>query len=395
MPDADEVVTTATDPQLYQELALVIGIIIISAVAGRLLLFVLSNTVFRLARRATNRVDEIVLHAIRGPIIWGVTLLGIGIAYEAQRILLPDDWDVPMEHFLFIGYAVIAYILLHRLITNLLDWYIHKEAGANEPMLDKELLPFLHRLLTIILLTSTIVLILQDLGKPVGSLIATLGIGSLAVALAAQSTLSDIIAGILILVDRRYRVGDRIELLNDGIIGDVQEIGLRTTHILTLDYRMVIVPNSMIANNMVVNHAYPDGNLRVDLPIGVAYGEDIRHVKAVLLAAIRRIEGVQQVRHPDVVLTDFADSAVNLEMRVWINAFADKPKMIDRINEAAYTALNAAGIEIPFPQRTLWHRVEREAVPALRTVLDGRSSKAETANGDAASDERELERENA
>ncbi|MGH2542060.1 MAG: mechanosensitive ion channel family protein, partial [Ardenticatenaceae bacterium] len=167
------------------------------------------------------------------------------------------------------------------------------------------------------------------------------------------------------------RIGDRLELVGEDIIGDVTDIGLRTTRLLTMDYRTVIVPNSIIANNLIVNQAYPDPTLRVDLPVGIAYGSDVRQAKAILLNAIRHVEGIKWDRQPDVVITSFGDNAINLEMRCWINAFADKPRMVDRVNEAAYNALNEAGIEIPFPQRTLWHRVEPDAVPSLRAALNG------------------------
>jgi small-conductance mechanosensitive channel len=133
----------------------------------------------------------------------------------------------------------------------------------------------------------------------------------------------------------------------------------------------------MIANNIIMNHAYPDANLRVDLPVGIAYGSDIRQAKAVLLSAIRRVEGVHRERQPDVIVTAFGPSSIDLEMRCWINAYADKPRMIDRINEAAYNALNAAGIEIPFPQRTVWHRVEPSAASSLRAALNGEEQQSE------------------
>jgi len=211
--------------------------------------------------------------------------------------------------------------------------------------------------------------VLQYFDLPVGSFIATLGIGSLAIALAAQASLGDFISGFLIMTDRPFRIGDRIELPDSNIVGDVTDIGLRSTRLLAVDRRMVVMPNSLIANNAIINQAYPDPTLRLDLPVGVAYGEDIHRVKAVLLDAVSQVEGVRQGRRHEVVLTAFGASSVDMEVRCWIDAFTDKPLMVDRLNVAIYDALNAAGIEIPFPQRTLWHRVEDEAVQPLRSVL--------------------------
>ena len=102
--------------------------------------------------------------------------------------------------------------------------------------------------------------------------------------------------------------------------------------------------------------------------VGVAYGTDIDEVKQILITALRGIKGVHPNRNADVIFTGFGDSALELEVRCWINAYADKPKLIGRINEAAYKALNAAGIEIPFPQRVVWTaRMKEEEKSVART----------------------------
>lgn len=360
----------------FQAVASALLIILAFAVVGRLLLLFLRTTVRQITHRTQSPADDIALAAVRGPIVWAVTLVGVAVA-QAQTQLLPDSWDIAFKGLLFVGFAFIIYVALFRLTNDLLHWYIRDHARETVTKLDDQMLPFLRRVLLVLLTLGTLVLILQYFQIPVTTFVATLGVGSLAIALAAQAALGDAISGFLILLDRPYRIGDRVELPESGIVGDVVDIGLRTTRILTLDYRMVVVPNSQIANNIIMNHAYPDPTLRVDLPVGVAYGSDIRQVKAVLLTAIRRVEGVQQARQPDVIFDSFGESAVNLEMRCWINAYADKPKMIDRINESAYNALYAAGIEIPFPQRTVWHRVEERVVPSLRAALNGQDETAE------------------
>ncbi|HEX8683759.1 MAG TPA: mechanosensitive ion channel family protein [Ardenticatenaceae bacterium] len=360
----------------FQAITVALGIVLAFTLVGRLLLIFFKTTVRRVTRRTESRADDIVLAAIKGPVAWAITLFGVAIA-QAETQLLPNSWDAEFKGFLFIAYTVLAYVALFRLINNLLHWYITDRARQTATTLDDQLLPFMRRVLLIILTLGTLVLVLQYFQIPVGTFVATLGVGSLALALAAQAALGDAISGFLILLDRPYRIGDRIELPDSDITGDVVDIGLRTTRILTLDYRMVVVPNHMIANNIIMNHAYPDANLRVDLPVGIAYGSDIRQAKAVLLSAIRRVEGVHRERQPDVIVTAFGPSSIDLEMRCWINAYADKPRMIDRINEAAYNALNAAGIEIPFPQRTVWHRVEPSAVSSLRAALNGEEQQSD------------------
>lgn len=259
-----------------------------------------------------------------------------------------------------------------------MSWYIEEFSRRTSSALDEAIAPFMQRVLLLLALTVGVgIFMLQHFRVPIGSLIATLGIGSLAVALAAQSTLSDLFAGFFIMLDRRYRVGDRVELVTADIVGDVVDIGLRTTRILTMDHRMVIVPNTMLASNIVINHAYPDPNLRLDLPVGIAYGTDIDAAKHILITALSGIKGVHPDRNADVIFTGFGASALELEGRCWINAYADKPKPIGRINEAIYKTLNGAGIAIPLPQRLLWTKQgegsgrERSPQPIVRTTADG------------------------
>lgn len=366
MPDIANMLPSA---EFLQQLLIAAGIVVLFAIGARLVLYFLSTIVSRLTRSTNTKLDDMLVRSLKAPIFVVIILIGLGVALA--QVSLTPDWKYFTDGVLFVGYILTAALLMYRIVRDLLDWYLHEKAKATETTLDEMLIPFVRRLLAIVLFTIAFVMIMQYFAIEVTGLVATLGVGSLAVALAAQAVLGDLIAGFFVLLDQRYRIGDRIELVDERVIGDVMDIGLRTTRILTMDHRVVIVPNSMIASRLVINHAYPDPKLRVDLPIGVAYGSDIAAVKRVLIEAMSNVEGVYRDRKPDVVMTSFGDSALNLEMRCWINAFGDRPKMADRINVAAYNALNAAGIEIPFPQRVLYHRVNAVDIETVRAAFAG------------------------
>jgi len=120
----------------------------------------------------------------------------------------------------------------------------------------------------------------------------TFGIIILGLSLAAQDTISDAISGFIVLADRPFRVGDVIEVDRVDDWGVVQEIGLRTTRVLTYDNRMVIIPNSIIGKNLVVNYTYPDPRYRVETRLQIAYGTDIKTARQVILDAVQQVEGV-------------------------------------------------------------------------------------------------------
>lgn len=368
MPD---ITTMLPSTEFLQELLIAAGIVILFAIGARLVLYFLSTIVHRLTRNTNTKLDDMLVRSIKTPIFVIIILLGFTIGLA--QMTLTEDWQEFTDGVLFVSYTLIVSLLVYRIIRDLLDWYLHERAKATETTLDEMLIPFVRRLLAIVLFGIAFVMIMQYFAIEVTGLVATLGVGSLAVALAAQAVLGDLIAGFFVLLDQRYRIGDRIELIEEGVIGDVMDIGLRTTRILTMDHRVIIVPNSIITNRLVINHAFPDPKLRVDLPIGVAYGSDIAKVKRVMIETMQTVEGVYRDRKPDVVMTGFGDSSLDLEMRCWINAFGDRPKMVDRINVAVYNALNEAGIEIPFPQRVLYHRVNAIDIDPIRSAFTGQN----------------------
>jgi small-conductance mechanosensitive channel len=207
----------------------------------------------------------------------------------------------------------------------------------------------------------------------VSGLIATLGIGSFAIALAAQAALSDIISGFIIMVDRPYSIGDRIEILDLDTWGDVIDIGLRSTRVRTRDARMVIVPNSVIGKSLVVNYSFPDSQYRNQIEVGIAYGTDIEFARQIIVDAVRKVEGVLKDRKVEALFLHFGDSALIFRVRWWLESYVDTRRMFDRVNSAIYNTLNEAGIEMPFPQQDVHHKVDDRDAKNISSVLHGKS----------------------
>ena len=175
-----------------------------------------------------------------------------------------------------------------------------------------------------------------------------LGIGGLALSLAAQDTISDIINGVIILLDQPFRINDRIGVHELDTWGDVVDIGARTTRIRTRDNRLVIVPNSIIGRSQVVNYSFPDPRYRVETEIGIAYGSDLDRARAIILDTVRNVEGVLPGKPIEALFIEFGDSAIKILVRWWIHSFTDTRSMFDRVHSALYETLNQAEIEMPF-----------------------------------------------
>jgi MscS family membrane protein len=219
---------------------------------------------------------------------------------------------------------------------------------------------------------------LGHFGVNVSAFAAALGLGGLAISLAAKDTIADAIAGFIILVDRPFRIGDRIEIAEVGTWGDVTDIGLRTTRIRTRDNRMVIVPNSVIGANQVINYTYPDPRYRIETHVGIAYGTDIETARHVIVNAVRQVEGVLPEKPVDALYNEMGDSAMVFRVRWWIQSYVDTRRVVDRVHTALQHALDAAGIESPYPTQNLNVQVDSESAERL-TEAKGRSGRAANA----------------
>jgi small-conductance mechanosensitive channel len=190
------------------------------------------------------------------------------------------------------------------------------------------------------------------LDKTVTSLLAGAGIIGLALAFAFQDIATNFMAGIFMSVQRPFLLGELVE--TKDYFGTVQRISLRWTELLTPEGQFVLIPNKEVFENPIVNYSRT-GERRVDLPVGISYGEDLEHVKRVTLAAVERVSCRKQGRDIDFFFDGFGDSSINFVVRMWVDFakqkdyFVARGEMIERI-KAAY---NEAGITIPFPIRTL------------------------------------------
>lgn len=323
-----------------------------AAAVAWLAMTIIDRILRRVTRRSRTRLDDLILSAVRPLVFIYVLLAGIRLAL-ASLSFIPETWGPIISNIFFVAYFFAGFLLVYRLIGNLMDWYAHEVAHRTETALDEQVLPFLRRVILILVSVIGLVILLGHFGVEISAVVTTLGIGTLAIALAAQSSLSDTIAGFLIILDRPFRIGDRIELQEIETWGDVMDIGLRSTRILTRDNRLVVVPNSVIATNLIVNHSIPSTVYRVQTHVGVAYGVDLEQTRQVMIEAVRAQDWVMKDKVIEALFLEFGDSALIFRVRCWIEHYVETRRILDKLNSCLYNALQEAGIEIPFPQRVV------------------------------------------
>jgi len=196
-----------------------------------------------------------------------------------------------------------------------------------------------------ILLFFSIVMAGGQIGINVGAMLAGFGVAGIAIGFAAQDSLANTIAGFLIFWDKPFELGDWINVAEQ--YGQVTHITLRSTRIRTLNNTYVVLPNKSIIEQVLVNHS-KHGATRIEVPVGIAYKENIPDARKVILKRIEEIETILKDPAPDVVVTQLGSSSVDMIVRIWIEDAKDEKPVFYRVMEESKLALDAAGIEIPF-----------------------------------------------
>jgi small conductance mechanosensitive channel len=194
-----------------------------------------------------------------------------------------------------------------------------------------------------------VILEILGLSGTITTALAGLGIMGLAIGFAAKDTLSNMISGFFLYLDRPFKIGETIEI--NGKVGKVMDIQLRKTVIKGFDNKLIIIPNSETADSMIINYSRMP-NRRIDLPIGIAYESDLKKATKLILEVIKKDDDYLKDPEPSVSVDEFADFSVNLTVRVWIenkDYLKKKTKLLTKIKET----FDKNGIEIPYPKRVM------------------------------------------
>jgi small-conductance mechanosensitive channel len=231
-------------------------------------------------------------------------------------------------------------------------------AHKTDSKIDDIVFDLLIRFADFIIYAVAIIIALDILGINVMPFIAGAGIVGLAIGFAAKDTLSNLISGILLIIDRPFEVNDRIEVwsapADSATWGDVIDIGLRATKIKTTDNIVIIIPNNEIMRRDIINYTIISEKIRVRINIGIAYDADLQKTKNVILQVAQTTEGVADDPPPKVVVRNFGESSVDLQLRVWIHDARKRMDTISYITDKVKEAFDREGIEIPYPKRDIF-----------------------------------------
>ena len=259
-----------------------------------------------------------------------------------------DNWQALLDYWPRVLTALgilIFSVLLARLLEKMLHHFLERNERTDRAAI--QLLGQIARW-TILILGGLAAL---NQFVNVTAFIAGLGVAGLAIGFALQDILQNLMAGLILLLQRPFDIGESVEISGEG--GTVLQMDLRATELQTWDGRILIIPNASILNANITNYSRAPRR-RVDVPIGIGYGDDPETARQALLDAIRQMHGVLETPAPSVRFQSFGESSVDLTLYFWIDTSqTDIFQARDQAVVRAKAALDAAGVDIPYPIRTI------------------------------------------
>ncbi len=326
-------------------------IILLTYVARKIVGYLFENWLHRIAAKTSWEFDDKMVPAMRAPVGWMIFVIGLFIALTILN--LSPDWD----RAIVLGVKAATMTIVFWGILKAVDVLAETMMGVakKREMAIYGFIPLLQKAARTFLLVVAIILVVQNLGYSVSSLLAGLGIGGLAVALAAQETLGNFFGSVSLVADRPFKVGDWIQV-GDKVDGDVEAIGMRSTKVRTWSKSLMSIPNKVLANEMIENWSRMPKR-RVKQYIGVTYGtpaDTMHDLVKDIKQLLRDDEGVQQ----DFILvnfTDFGDSSLQILVYYFTTttAWLEHMDIRQRINIKIMKAVEARGASMAFPTRSL------------------------------------------
>ena len=336
------------------DFALPLAVFLIVLGLGYLIRRILFNRLSRWTNTTKTRLDDIIIAAVKGPFIIWCLMFAIYFSLEVSR--LPKSMVLIAGKILFILGVVSVSLVLSNISGRLIKAY----SGRLEAALPVTSLT--QNISRIIIFSIGVLIILNSLGISIAPILATLGVGGLAVALALQDTLSNLFAGFHIIATRQIKVGDYIKL-ESGEEGYVADINWRTTKIKMLPNNMVLVPNDKLNKSIITNYCLPDKEIAVLVNMGVHYDSDLKKVRQVTVEVAKEVmkdvPGGVPGFEPFIRYHTFGDFSVDFTVILRAKEFVDQYLIKDQFIERLHERYAREGIIIPYPIRAINYQQEK------------------------------------
>lgn len=346
---------TIVQDTFWNHIILFFIVLLILAIISKIIIFVTEKIILRMTKYTKTNIDDLLVERLNNPVFLLFILFGLYVSLttiiNSQSVLAFISkvlWTVS-----FFIFAIIAIRVLDILVTN----WARNFAKKTKSEMDDSLIDLIHKFLIVIFYIIALLITLSLWGVNLGPYLASLGIAGIAIGLAFQPTLSNIFGGIQIILDKAYKVGDRIKL-ESSEVGHIIDVGLRSTRIETLDGDLLIIPNGVMANAKIYNYTLPSEKRKGTVRFGVEYGCDIEKVKELAIKSAKKNKNILKDEEPIIFFEGFGDSSLNFVLFFWVADYRQVFMNEDIIRMNIYKDLNKSKIGIPFPTRTVYLKKE-------------------------------------
>ena len=325
-------------------------VIFFSFILTKIFTSILTSAMVQLTRRTKVHWDDQIITFVSRPVFWTLFLLGAFIAViplelSKSSLEIMESSIATVLILLWSGFVLKLTILILKVISLNAD---------NHSIIRVQTKPLFQNLAYILVFGITIYLVFISWHIDMTAWLASAGIMGIAIGFAAKDTLANLFAGVFILADSPYKIGDYV-VLDSGERGKVTHIGIRSTRLLTRGDVEITIPNAIMGNTRISNESGgPHEKYRLNVKVGVAYGSDIDQVRAILMDVAENEKEICVEPEPRVRFRSFGDSSLDIDLLCWVETPEVRGRVLDSLNTTIYKRFNKEGIEIPYNKQDIY-----------------------------------------
>lgn len=329
-----------------------LGIVFGAIITAKIIYWLIGKYVKRITAKTKSNLDDLLVDKLEEPIVYGIGILGFYLGF--QRLTFGENVDSFFTHTFIVVFTLNVTWLFVRVIDALIEEYLMPLVSKSESDLDDQLMPVVRKLFKVIMWSMGIIIGLNNAGFDVAALIAGLGIGGLVLALAAQDTVKNIFGGLMVYLDKPFKVQDRIDI--NGIDGFVEEVGIRSTRVRTLEGRVVTIPNAQFSENAITNISI-EPSRKIVTNLGLTY-ETPPEKMELAIDLLRQIaianENVED--NPIISFTTWGDFSMGITFIYFIKSGADIMITQSEINMSILRKFNENQLDFAYPTHTIYKK---------------------------------------
>lgn len=331
-----------------------LAIIVGSGVVAKILYWFSSNVIKKITAKTKSKLDDILIDKLEEPVIFIVIIGGFYWAFNFLNVPSPGMQNF-LNRIVYFSFIIDLTWMIARTLDAIIVEYIMPLTEKTDSDFDDQIMPILRKGARAVIWIMGVIIGLDNLGIDITAMIAGLGIGGLALALAAQDAVKNIFGGVMIFLDKPFKVGDRIQV--SGVDGTVEEVGLRSTRVRTLEGRLVTLPNHSFSDSAVTN-VTSEPTRKVVLNLGLTYDTTPENMELAMETLKQIVEENQELIEENKVIgfNAFGDFSLGILFIYYIKKESDIIATQTKINGEILSRFNAQGLEFAFPTQTIFKK---------------------------------------